>query len=146
MLTEYPLRYCRMSTAKIGGGTRGGGGDDASSEEEMVENPRRRKKKTPAGEKTGEGGGTWDPIPSREVEETLLCGAANGDCVRVKRMFALVGGPPPLRTSDGLATFWAYHLQGGCSSNCGRKWDHCPSVAEDIGPRREYAGRIWEKL
>ena len=32
------------------------------------------------------------------------------------------------------------------SSNCNRKWDHCPSAAEDIGPRREYAGRIWAKI
>ena len=30
MLPEYPLRYCRMRTEKIGGGARGGDGDDAS--------------------------------------------------------------------------------------------------------------------
>ena len=77
---------------------------------------------------------------------TLLCGAANGDCVRVKRMSALVGGSPPLCASDGLATCWAYHLQGGCSLNCNRKWDHCPSAAVDIGPRREYAKQIQSKL
>ena len=77
---------------------------------------------------------------------THLCGAANGDCVRVKRMFALVGGPPPLRALDGLETFWAYHSQGECSSNCDRKWYHCPSSAEDIGLRQEYAGRLWVKL
>ena len=80
------------------------------------------------------------------MDETLLCGAANGDRVRVKSMFTLVGGPLLLRASDGLEIFWAYHSQVGCSSNCDRKWDHCPSVAEDIGPRREYAGRIQEKL
>ena len=113
MLPEYPLRCCWMSTAKIGGGARRGGGDDALSGEETVEKLRHRKKKTPAGEKTGGVGETWYPTPSREVEETLLCGAANGDRIRVKRMFALVGGPPPLRVSDGLATCWAYHLQGG---------------------------------
>ena len=32
-----------------------------------------------AGIKTGEGEGTWDPIPVKEVDKTLLCGAANGD-------------------------------------------------------------------
>ena len=69
--------------------------------------------------------------PSREVDKTLLCGAANRDRVRVKSMFALVGGPLPLRTLDGLATCWAYHSQGGCSSKYDRKWDHCPSAAED---------------
>ena len=104
MLSEYPLWYCQMSTAKIGGGARGGGGDDASRREETMEKPRRQKNKTPAGEKMGGGGRTWDKIPFGEVDETLLCGAANGDRVRVKRMFALVGGPPPLRASDGLIT------------------------------------------
>ena len=113
--------------------------------EETVERPRSGKIKA-EGIKTGGGGGTWDPIPTKEVDETLLCGAANEDRVRVKSMFALVGGPPPLRASYGLATLWDYHLQGGCSSNCERKWDHCPSAAEDLGPRREYAGRIWAKL
>ena len=53
------------------------------------------------------------PILSKEVDNTLLCGAANGDRVRVKSMFALVGGPPPLRASYGLATCWAYQSQGG---------------------------------
>ena len=67
------------------------------------------------GIKTGGGGGTWDPIPTKEVDKTLLCGAANGYIVRFKSMFALVGGPPPLRASDGLETFWAYHSQGVCS-------------------------------
>ena len=99
-----------------------------------------------AGSKTGGGRGTWEPILSREVDDTLLCGAANGDRVRLNSMFALVGGPPPLRASDALANCWDYHLQGGCSSNCDRKWDHCPSAAEDIGPRREYTGRIRAKL
>ena len=113
MLPEYPLRYFRMSTAKIGGGARGGGRDDASSWEETVEKPRRRKIKIPAGNKTGGGGDTWDPISSIEVDETLPCRSANRDRVWVKSMFALVGGPPSLRVSDGLATFWAYHLQGG---------------------------------
>ena len=111
--------------------------------EETGEKPRRGKQ---AGSKTGGGEGTWDPIPVKEVDETLLCGAANGDRVRVKKMFTLVGGPPPLRASDGLATCWAYHSQGGCSSNCDCKWDHCPSAAEDLGPRREYAKRIQAKL
>ena len=87
--------------------------------------------------KTGGGGGTWYPIPAKEVDETLLCGAANRDRVRVKSMFALVGGPSPLRASDGLEICWAYHSQGGgCISNCDRKWDHCPSAAEDLGPWR----------
>ena len=54
--------------------------------------------------------------------------------------------PPPFRASDGLATCWAYQSQGGCSLNCDHKWDHCPSAAEDIGPRQEYAGRIRVKL
>ena len=82
-------------TAKVGGGSRGGGGDYGSSGEETVENPWRGKSKTTAVNKTGGGGGTWESIPSREVDETLLCGAANGDRVRVKIMFALVGGPHP---------------------------------------------------
>ena len=111
-----------------------------------MEKPRRGKIKSTAGSNTGGGGGTQEPILSKEVDDTLLCGATNGDRVWVKSMFTLVGGPPPLRVSDGLATCWAYHSQGGWSSNCGRKWDHCPSAAEDIGPRREYAGRIWAKL
>ena len=81
--------------------------------EETIEKPRRGKSKTTAGIKTGGRGGTWELIPSREVDDTLLWGAANGDRVWVKSMFALVGGPPPLRLSDGLATCWAYHLQGG---------------------------------
>ena len=72
MLPEYPLQYCRMSKANIEGGVRRGGGDDASSGEETVENPRCRKKKTPTGENTGGGGGTLYPIPSREVDQTLL--------------------------------------------------------------------------
>ena len=53
ILTEYPLRYCQMSTAKIRGGVRGGGRDDTSSGEETVEKVLRRKKKTPSGENTG---------------------------------------------------------------------------------------------
>ena len=69
--------------------------------EETVERPRRGKLKS-AGINTGGGGGTWDPIPTNEVDDTLLCGAAKGDRVRVKSMFALVGGPPPLRASAGL--------------------------------------------
>ena len=81
-----------------------------------------------------EGGGTWDPIPNNEVDKTLLCGAANGDIVRVMSMFALFGGPPPLRTPDGLATCWAYRSQGGYSSNCDCKWDHYTSPEEDLGP------------
>ena len=72
--------------------------------------------------------------------------AANRDRVRVKSMLALVGVPPPFRASYGLETCWAYHSQGGCISNYDRKWDHCPSTAEYIGPRREYAGRIRAKL
>ena len=90
--------------AKVGGGARGGGGDYGSSGEETVEKPRRGEIKTTAGNKTGGGGGTWEPIPSREVDETLLCGAANGDLVKVNSMFALVGGPPSLRALDGLGT------------------------------------------
>ena len=123
--------------------SRRGGGVHTLKGEETGEMPRRGKQ---AGINTRGGGDTWDPIPTKEVDETLLCGAVNGDRVRVKSMFALVGGPPPLRTSDGLTTCWAYHSQGGCSSNYGRKWDHCPSAAEDLGPRREYAKRIKAKL
>ena len=145
LLLEYPLRYCRMM-ATVRGGARRGGGDYGLIGEGTVEKPRCGKNKSIAGHKTGGGGGTWEPILSREVDDTLLYDAANGDHVRVKSMFALVGGPSPLRASDGLATCWAYHLQGWCSSNCDRKWDHCPSAAEDIGPRREYAGRIRAKL
>ena len=104
MLPEYPLRYCQKSTAKIGGGARRGGRDYGLSEEETVEKPRRGKIKNPAGNKMVGGGGTWDLTPSREVDETLLYGAANRDRVRVKSMFNLVGGPLPLRASDGLAT------------------------------------------
>ena len=145
LLPEYPLRYFRM-TAKVRGGARGRGGDYGSIEEETVEKPRCRKIKTTAGNKTSRGGGTWEPIPSRGVDETLLCWAANGDRVWMKSMFALVGSPLPLCALDGPATCWAYHLQGGCSSNCNRKWDHCTSAAEDIVPRREYSGRIRSKL
>ena len=144
LLPEYPLRYCRF-TASAGGGNCGGGGGQALIGKATEEKPRRGKLKD-AGIKTGGGGSTWDPIPTKEVDKTLLRGATNGDRVRVKSMFALVGGPPSLRASDGLATCWAYHLQGGCSSNCDRKWDHCPSAAEDLGPRREYAKRIQAKL
>ena len=102
-------------TEKVGGGARGGGRDYVSSGEETVEKPWSGKSKTAAGIKTGGGGGTWDPIPSREVDETLLCGASNGDRVRVKSMFALVGSPPPLHASNGLENSWAYRLQGGCT-------------------------------
>ena len=108
LLPEYPLRYC-LIMAKVRGGARGGGGDYGLSGEETVEKPRRGKSKTTAGIKTGGGEGTREPILSREVDETLLCRAANGDRVRVKSMFALVSGPLPLRASDGLATFWTYH-------------------------------------
>ena len=111
--------------------------------EETGENPCHGKQ---VGSKAGGGEGTWDPIPAKEVDEKLLCGAANRDRVQVKKKFTLVGGPPPLRASDGLATCWAYHLQGGCSSNCDCKWDHCPSTAEDLGTRREYTKRIQTKL
>ena len=145
LLPEYPLRCFRM-TAKVRGGACGGGRDYDSSGEDTVEKTRRGKSKTTAGNKTGGRGRTREHVPSREIDKTLLCGAANGDRVRVKSMFTLVGGPLPLRASDGLATCWAYHLQGKCSLNCDRKWDHCPSAAEDIGPRREYAGRIRAKL
>ena len=144
LLPEYLLRYCRF-TASAGGGNCGGGGGQALIGEEIGDKPRRGKLKA-AGIKTGGGGGTRDHIPTKEVDETLLCRAANGDRVRVKSMFALVGGPPPLRASDGLATFWTYHSQGGCSSNCDRKWEHCPSAAEDLGPWREYTKRIKAKL
>ena len=112
LLPEYPLRYCRM-TETVGGGAHGGGGDYGSIGVGTVEKPRRMKSKTTAGIKTRGGGGTWEPIPSREVDVTLLCRAENGDRVRVKSMFALVGVPPTLCASDGLATCWAYHLQGG---------------------------------
>ena len=133
-------------TATVRGGACGGGVDYGLIGEETVEKPRCGKSKSTAGSNTGGGEGTWEPIPSKEVYDTLLCGAANGDRVWVKSMFDLVGGPPPPRASDGLGTCWAYHSQGGFSSNCDQKWDHCPSAAEDIGPRQEYAGRIWAKL
>ena len=120
LLLEYFLRYFRM-TDTVGGGACGGGENYGLIGEETVEKPWRGRSKTTAGINTGGRGGTWEPIPSREVDDTLLCRAANGDHIRVKSMFALVGGPPPLRASDGLATFWAYHSQGGCSSNCDRK-------------------------
>ena len=80
------------------------------------------------------------------MDKTLLYRAASGYRVRVKSMFALVVIPPPLRASDGLVTFWSYHSQGGCSSNYDRKWDHCPSTAEEIDPRQDYEGRIQAKL
>ena len=51
--------------------------------------------------------------------------------------------PPRVRWSSN---FLGLPLAGGCSSNCDRKWDHCPSAAEDLGPRREYAARIRAKL
>ena len=104
-------------TASVGGGNRGGGVDQALIGEETLESPHHRKIKA-AGSKTGGGGGTLEPIPTKEVDDTLLYGAANGDRVRVKSMFALVGGPPSLHSSNGLSTCWAYHSQGGCSSNC----------------------------
>ena len=91
-------------TAKVGGGARGGGGDYGSIGEETVEKPRGEKSKTTAVINTGGRGGIWEPIPTREVDETLLCGATKGDRVRVKSMFALVSGPPPLSVSDGLST------------------------------------------
>ena len=72
LLPEYPLRYCRM-TVSVGGGNRRGGGDQALIGEDTVERPHREKTKT-AGIKTGGGGGTWDPIPTKEVDKTLLCG------------------------------------------------------------------------
>ena len=110
LLPEYPLRYCRM-TATVGGGTHGEGEYYGLIGEETVEKPRRRRSKKTAGIKTGGGGGKWEPIPYREVDYTLLYGEANGYRVRAKSMFALVGGPPPLGASDGLATCWAYHSQ-----------------------------------
>ena len=100
-------------TETVGRGARGGGVDYGLIGEETVDNPRRGKLKSTAGSKTGGGGGTWEPIPSKELDDKLLCRAAHGDRFRVKSMFALVGGPPPLRASDGLSTCWAYHSQGG---------------------------------
>ena len=113
-LPEFPLRYCRF-TALAGGRNCGGGGVQTMKGEDTGEKPRRGKQ---AGSKEGGGEGTWYPIPAKEVDKTILCGAANGDRVIFKKMFALVGGPPPLRASDGLATCWDYHSQGGCISNC----------------------------
>ena len=135
LIPEYPMRYCCF-TASAEGGNRGGGRVQALIGEETGEKSRCGKQNA-GGIKTGGGGGTWDPIPTKEVDETLLCRAANGGRVRFKGMFALVGGPPPLRVSDGLTTCWAYHLHGGFSSNYDRKWDHCPSTAEDLGPWQE---------
>ena len=111
LLPEYPLRYCR-TTASVGGGNRGGVGGQALIGEEAVYRTRCGKVKS-VGIKTVGGRGAWDPIPTKEVDKTLLCRAANGDRFRVKSMFALVGVPPPLCASDGLATCWAYHSQGG---------------------------------
>ena len=58
---------------------------------------------------------------------------------------------PGRRPSAPLRVGWPGNLlglplAGGCSSNCERKWDHCPSAAEYIGPMQEYAGRIRAKL
>ena len=103
LLPEYPLRYCRM-TATVWGRAHEGGVDYGLIGEKKVEKPCRGKLKLAAGSKTGGGGRTWEPIPSKEVYDTLLCGAANRDRVWVKSMFALVGSTPPLRASDGLAT------------------------------------------
>ena len=55
-------------------------------EEEIGEKPRRGKQ---AGGKAGGEEGKWDPIPTKEVDETLLCGAANGDRIRVKKILHL---------------------------------------------------------
>ena len=77
LLPEYPFRYCRMM-ATVGGGNRGGGVYQALIGEETVERHRRGKIKA-AGCKTGGWGGTWEPIPTKEVDNTLLCGAANRD-------------------------------------------------------------------
>ena len=85
-------------------------------------------------------------VPQRSMSSTSLVEMGDRGRVRVKSIFALVGGPPPLRASDGLATCWAYHSQGGCSSNCDHKWDHCPSAAEDLGPQQEYTNRIQANL
>ena len=93
-------------TATVVGEARRGGENYGLIGEETVYKSWRGKSKTRAGIKTGGGGGTWEPIPSREMDGTLLCGAANEERVRVKSMFALVGGPPPLHASDGLATCW----------------------------------------
>ena len=101
-------------TASVRGGNRGGGVDQALIGEETVEMPCRGKIKA-AGSKTGVRGGTWEPIPTKEVDDILLCGTENGDRVRIKSIFTLVVGPPPLRASDGLETFWAYHSQWGYS-------------------------------
>ena len=88
----------------MGEGALGGGRDYGLIGEETVEKPRRGKIKSTAGVKTVGGGGTWESILSREVDGTLLCGAEKEDRVRVKIIFALVGVPPLLRASDGLAT------------------------------------------
>ena len=90
LLPEYPLMYCRM-TETDGGGACRGSGDYVLIGEETVEKPRHGKIKLTAVSKTRGGGGTWEPIPYKEVDDTILCGAANGDRVRVKSMFALVG-------------------------------------------------------
>ena len=63
LLLEYLLRYCHM-TASVGGGNRVGGRDQDLIWEETVERLCRRKIKA-AGIKTGGGGGTWDPIPTK---------------------------------------------------------------------------------
>ena len=78
-LPEYPLRYCRF-TATAGEGNRGGGGVQTMKGEETGEKTHHVKQ---AGGKARGGEGTWDPIPAKEVDETLLCGATNGDRVRV---------------------------------------------------------------
>ena len=102
-------------------------------EKETVEKPCLQKSKLTAGSKTGEGGGTWELIPSREVDDTLLCGAANGGHVQVKSMFALVGGPPPLRASEKSRNLLGLPLAGGVqfelrpqvgplSLRCGGHW------------------------
>ena len=70
LLPEYPLRYCRF-TATAGGGNCGGGGVQTMKGEETGEKTRHGKQ---AGGKAVGGEGTWDPIPVKEVDKTLLDG------------------------------------------------------------------------
>ena len=75
LLLEYPLRYCRI-TATVRGGACWGVSEYGLIGEETVEKPRREKIKSTGRSKTGGGGGTWKPIPSREVDDTLFCGVS----------------------------------------------------------------------
>ena len=111
LLPEYPLRYCRM-TESVGGGNHGDGVDQALIWEETVESPRHGKIKA-AGSKTGGGGGTGDPIPTKEVEKnTTLRGSEWGQSQGKEHVCPSLWSstPPRVRWSGNLL---ALPLAGG---------------------------------